>query len=324
MIRLLHTLFPKSLVLAAAGAGMFVASVGDVSACDGKRGGFYRPTSYRPAYPTQYCQKPVQPYIQQPYVQHPQFQQQVPPQVQQLMPQGQQVQIQGQQFQQGQQQVVQGQQFSQQPIGQQQVQSSTIVTQNSSAAPIGSSSSAASVSAIGALGGSAPSQNLAAPAQANSGAPASGSAVANVPATSGPATGNAAPATGNAAQAPAASAEQNATESALQALMGDTAPAAQPVTAAPGAAPVGEFSATLTNGTSIRLSLRADGSFNWVATKGDKVSTFQGTFAFGGSSLTLNRSSDSQKLEGALALTASGFKLQLGGQNAEGLNFVRA
>jgi hypothetical protein len=106
--------------------------------------------------------------------------------------------------------------------------------------------------------------------------------------------------------------------------MGDPAPSAQPVTAAPASAPVGEFSATLTNGTTIRLSLRADGSFNWVATKGDKVSTFQGTFAFGGASLTLNRSSDSQKLEGSLALTTNGFKLQLGGQNAEGLNFVRA
>jgi hypothetical protein len=116
-------------------------------------------------------------------------------------------------------------------------------------------------------------------------------------------------------------------ESALQALMGDAAPAAaaaQPVSAPAAPAPIGEFSATLGNGTTIRLSLRANGSFAWVATKGDKVSSFQGTFAFNGSSLALNRGSDSQKLEGALAMTANGFKLQLGGQNAEGLNFVRA
>jgi hypothetical protein len=111
--------------------------------------------------------------------------------------------------------------------------------------------------------------------------------------------------------------------------MGETTPAVQAATAQPASpaqqpAPIGEFSASLTNGTTIRLSLRADGSFSWVATKGDKVSTFQGTFAFGGTSLTLNRSNDSQKLEGSLAMTAGGFKLQLGGQNAEGLNFVRA
>jgi len=343
MIRL-----PKSLVLAAAGAGLFTSIVGDASACDGKRGGVYRPV-YRPAY-TQQCQQPAYAY-QQPLIQQPQFQQQVPPQVQQWMPQGQQGQqvqiqgqqtIQGQQFQQqgqqlpqqGQQVVQQGQQF-QQGVSQQQVQSSAVVTQNTSvASPIGgASSSAASVSAIGALGGSASvetgvqSQNLAAPAQTNVAAPVNGSAVngsaiANAPAASAPATGNAAPDISN--TAPAASAEQAATESALQALMGDTAPATQPVTAAPQAAPVGEFSATLTNGTTIRLSLRADGSFAWVATKGDKVSSFQGTFNFNGSSLALNRSNDRQKLEGALALTAGGFKLQLSGQNAEGLNFVRA
>jgi len=349
MIRL-----PKSLVLAAAGAGLFTSIVGDASACDGKRGG-YRPV-YRPAY-TQPCQQAYA--YQQPLVQQPQFQQQqVPPQVQQWMPQGQQGQqvqiqgqqtIQGQQFQQqgqqlsqqGQQVVQQGQQVAQQGqqfqqgVSQQQVGSSAVVTQNTSvASPIGgASSAAANVSAIGALGGSASaatgmqSQNLAAPAQTNVAAPVNGSAVngsavANAPAASAPATGNAAPAISN--TAPAASAEQAATESALQALMGDAAQASQPVTAAPQAAPVGEFSATLTNGTTIRLSLRADGSFNWVATKGDKVSSFQGTFNFNGSSLALNRSNDRQKLEGALALTAGGFKLQLSGQNAEGLNFVRA
>jgi hypothetical protein len=390
MIRLVSTLFPKSLVAAAAGAGIFVAGIGDASACDGKRGGFYRP-AFRPVYQQPYCQQPVQPYVQ-PQFQQPQFQQpmlpqepMIPPQVQQLLPHGEQLpiqgqepfvpgqQVQGQQVMQGQQalpqgqqvmqgqrqvmpgqqviqqsQQAQGQQFQQVSAGQQvvqrPVQSGAVVTQGTSVAAMrgGSSGPVAGTSAIGALGGSAagapsqnlaaPSQNLAAPAQGNVAAPDNSSALAGAPAANAPAAS--APAAGDATQAPSNQTEQSAMESALQALMGETAPVttqapaaasgAQPVTAAPQAAPIGEFSATLTSGTTVRLSLRADGSFVWVATKGDKVSTFQGTFAFGGTSLTLHRSSDNQKLEGSLAMTGSGFKLQLGGQNAEGLNFIRA
>ena len=330
MIRL-----PKSLVLAAAGAGLFTSLFGDASACDGKRGGGYRPV-YRPAY-TQQCQQQVYPYQQQPLVQQQQFQQQqFPQQFQQgqMPPQVQQLTQQGQQFQQ------QGQQFSQQGLPQQQMQSGIVAGQNSSASiqPGGASAavanpgvaggSAANVSAIGALGGvdsantnlqsqaiaSAPAQNGSAPV---AGTQFGGAAVNNA------AVNNAPVATGNAAQAPAASAEQSAIESALQALMGDTS-AAQPVSAAPQAAPTGEFSATISNGSTIRLNLRADGSFVWLANKGGKASNFQGTFSVNGGSLTLLRGNDSQKLEGSFALTQNGFSLRLAGQNNnENLTFVR-
>ena len=196
--------------------------------------------------------------------------------------------------------------------------------------------SAANVSAIGALGGvdsansggqgqaisSAPQQNAAAPV---AGSQLGGAAVNNAAVNNAP-VNNAPVASGNAAQAPAASVEQNAMESALQALMGDTSAAAQPVTTAPQGAPTGEFSATISNGSTIRLSLRADGSFVWLANKAGKASNFQGSFAVNGGSLTLLRGSDNQKLEGSFALTANGFKLRLAGQNNQNgdeLNFVR-
>jgi len=353
MIRL-----PKSLVLAVAGAGLFTSIVGDASACDGKRGGIYRPV-YRPAY-TQQCQQPVYPYQQpvQPLVQQQQFPQQqfqqgqMPPQVQQLTQQSQQFPQQGQQLpQQGQQFQQQGQQFQQQGLPQQQVQSGALAGQNSGASiqlggasaavanPGVASGSVANVSAIGALGGvnsakaggqgqaiaSAPEQNAAAPVAGSQfgGAAVNNAAVNNAATSNGPIASG--PASGNAAPAPAASAEQSALESALQALMGDTSAAAQPVSAAPQATPTGEFSATISNGTTIRLSLRTDGSFVWLANKAGKPSNFQGTFSVNGGSLTLLRGNDSQKLEGSFSLTATGFNLRLAGQNNnENLTFVRA
>jgi hypothetical protein len=106
--------------------------------------------------------------------------------------------------------------------------------------------------------------------------------------------------------------------------MGDTPAdaASQPVSAAPQASlPTGEFSATVTNGSQIRLSLRADGSFVWLATKTGK--SFQGNFTVSGSSLTLLRS-DNQKLEASLTPMDGGFKLRFAGQNSDELSFVRA
>src|SRR5688572_15230480 len=98
MIRLLNTWFPRSLVAAAAGAGLLISTLGGASACDRGRSS-YRPV-YRPTYAPQYCQNPVQnsllPYGQG-YGPQPQFQQPMPPQVQQLLPQGQPLQLQGQQ-----------------------------------------------------------------------------------------------------------------------------------------------------------------------------------------------------------------------------------
>lgn len=316
MIRFPKSLVRKAFVVAAASA-VLMSSIGDASACDGKRGGGYgyRPAYYRPAYPTQ-CQQPYayrqpviqqpvqQPLVQQQFAQQPQFaQQQMPPQVQ-----------------------------------------STVVAGQGAAASV---QAGASASAIGALGGANVQSGVQAGvpaqqsqiqqgqaqqsqliAQQGGSAPATGNVAAaptNAPAapSTAQATAPSAPAA-PAAPAPTTNAERTALDSALEALMGDTpaAAASQPVSAAPQAAlPTGEFSATVSNGTQVRLSLRADGSFVWLATKSGK--SFQGNFSVNGGSLTLLRS-DNQKLEASLTPTEAGFKLRFAGQNDDGLAFVRA
>lgn len=111
---------------------------------------------------------------------------------------------------------------------------------------------------------------------------------------------------------------------ALQALMGPNTQGSAPVSQeANTSGPTGDFSASVTNGAQVRLSLRADNSFTWVAAKGEKQSSFQGSYTLAGSSLTLLRS-DNQKLEGTLTPTAAGFQLKLAGQTDAGLAFVRA
>jgi hypothetical protein len=111
---------------------------------------------------------------------------------------------------------------------------------------------------------------------------------------------------------------------ALEALLGGSTATPVAAEAAPASAvPTGDYSASVSNGAQVRLSLRQDSSFTWIASKGEKQSSFQGTFSLNGSALTLNRS-DSQKLEGTLTQTAAGFQLKLAGQTDAGLCFVRA
>ncbi|HZN35650.1 MAG TPA: hypothetical protein VFB80_17595 [Pirellulaceae bacterium] len=127
--------------------------------------------------------------------------------------------------------------------------------------------------------------------------------------------------------APAATADastRSAADMALEALLGGGTQGTVAQEAAPaGAVPTGDFSASISNGTQVRLSLRNDNSFVWVASKGEKQSSFQGSFTLAGTALTLLRS-DNQKLEGTLTQNAAGFQLKLAGQNDAGLSFVRA
>lgn len=136
-------------------------------------------------------------------------------------------------------------------------------------------------------------------------------------------------------QAPAASIPQpqatatptGVQQSALEALGGFSGgEQAQPVAAAvsPAVLPVGQFVATMSSGTTVRLSVGADGAFTWTATANGKDSMFQGTFSIQNGSFTLARSNDNQKLEGGFTPTANGFSLKLSGQTDAGLNFVRA
>lgn len=121
---------------------------------------------------------------------------------------------------------------------------------------------------------------------------------------------------------PATQAPANEGGDALQALLGsNTAPPAAGQSDGYGSSMTGVYVANVSNAT-VRLTLNADGTFLWQATKDGKASSFQGQFAQQNGSLTLNRS-DNQKLEGLMGVTSSGFTLRLG-QSETSLTFVRA
>jgi hypothetical protein len=88
---------------------------------------------------------------------------------------------------------------------------------------------------------------------------------------------------------------------------------------------VGEWVASLANGSRVQLSLKSDGNFLWTAANKDgKASSFQGSFTISDGSLSLARSSDNQKLSGSMATTGpNGFSFQLAGAKAPALEFVR-
>ena len=140
---------------------------------------------------------------------------------------------------------------------------------------------------------------------------------------------------GNTQQQPQANNQQSAEMTALQALaaMGGNqaqpqpAPQQQPQTA-PQARPqqangnVGTWVAKVGTEATVRLDLRADGSFTWTATRNGKTSNFAGQYNIGGGKLTLTRS-DNQKLDGSMTANANGFNFKLSGANDAGLNFAR-
>lgn len=149
----------------------------------------------------------------------------------------------------------------------------------------------------------------------------------NIP-TQAPAT------TAPAVQAPAAG---NARMSALQALGGFAPPAAAPAqnevagpppteSAPPAPAHVGTWTATLGNGATVRLSLEADGRFNWIATNASgSSSSFSGNYTVNNGSLNLNRSNDGQQLSGGMSIDGNdAFSFQVAGNNAAAINFARS
>ena len=122
--------------------------------------------------------------------------------------------------------------------------------------------------------------------------------------------------------------------SALQALGGFAPPQAESTAAAPQAqtvpaatpAHVGTWSASMSNGARVQLSLNVDGSFSWSAiNSAGNASTFQGSYQFDGTTLTLNRNNDNQKLAGALTFTSAGtFNFKLSDAQAGNLAFTRS
>lgn len=122
--------------------------------------------------------------------------------------------------------------------------------------------------------------------------------------------------------------------SALQALGGFAPPQAEKTAVAPqaqtvpAAAPayVGTWTASMSNGARVQLTLNADGSFSWLAiNNAGNASTFQGSYQFDGTTLTLNRSNDNQKLAGTLTFTDAGaFNFKLSDAQAGSLQFTRS
>jgi hypothetical protein len=121
--------------------------------------------------------------------------------------------------------------------------------------------------------------------------------------------------------------------SALQALGGFAPPQAENTAATPQAqtvpaatpAHVGIWTASMSNGARVQLALNADGSFSWSAVNSaGNASTFQGSYQFDGTTLTLSRSNDNQKLAGALNFTSAGtFNFKLSDAQAGNLAFTR-
>lgn len=86
---------------------------------------------------------------------------------------------------------------------------------------------------------------------------------------------------------------------------------------------VGTWTATVGSDATVQLSLQADGSFQWVASKGGKQSRFDGQFTISDGTLTLARSSDNQKLSGSMSFNGQGFNFKLNGAKDAGLNFTQ-
>lgn len=130
-----------------------------------------------------------------------------------------------------------------------------------------------------------------------------------------------------------APAPNSAAMSALQALGGFAPPAGQAPAAteptpqsAPTPAHVGNWSATLGNGASVRLTLQNDGSFVWVATnQNGNASSFSGRYTVGNGTLTLNRANDNQQLGGTMTISGgNAFSFKVAGNNAAAINFTRS
>lgn len=122
--------------------------------------------------------------------------------------------------------------------------------------------------------------------------------------------------------------------SALQALGGFAPPQVESTAAAPLAqtvpdatpAQIGTWTASMSNGARVQLTLNPDGSFSWSAiNSAGSSSTFQGSYQFDGTTLTLNRSNDNQKLSGAMTFTNAGaFNFKLSDAQAGSLAFTRS
>jgi uncharacterized protein (TIGR03066 family) len=125
--------------------------------------------------------------------------------------------------------------------------------------------------------------------------------------------------------APAANAEQSALQMLADFSNPPVQPSATPVDSQAAFNGIGNWTAVVTSDTTVRLDIRADGSFTWTANSKGKQSSFQGTYTLGNQQLTLIRESDKQKLDGSMTVNGnSEFIFRLTGAQDAGLKFVRS
>lgn len=100
------------------------------------------------------------------------------------------------------------------------------------------------------------------------------------------------------------------------------APATAPAATQQVNGPVGTWTAQANGQAKVILQLNADNTFEWIAENNGRTSRFRGNFQLAANKLTLARSSDNQKLVGAITFTNTGFQFKLDGANDAGLQFV--
>lgn len=170
--------------------------------------------------------------------------------------------------------------------------------------------------------------------------PGSGPAPVSVTSPTAPPSGStvsppSSPPSGPASLPSEGSADQSAEQSALAALGGfapPQVPAESPRVVAGsesgsgGQTFVGSWTARPGNGATIRLTLAADGRFEWSAVNATgRATTFQGSYTIENGSLSLARSNDSQRLTGRMTTSsADTFNFQLADDNAAKLEFRRS
>jgi hypothetical protein len=107
---------------------------------------------------------------------------------------------------------------------------------------------------------------------------------------------------------------------------GETASKIPPLTATPSAAEashIGNWKVNLPGNQSVELTLNADGSFVWTASKDGKANTFDGQFRLESGRLTLVRSSDLQQMTGSWSGSEKQYTFKLDGATTGGLAFQR-
>ena len=87
---------------------------------------------------------------------------------------------------------------------------------------------------------------------------------------------------------------------------------------------IGVWKVDISDNQSVKLTLNADDTFVWTATKQGKASTFNGEYRLKDGLLKLVRKGDLQQMSGTWKGKDSQFIFQLQGSSTAGLGFIRS